>query len=233
MNRATSPASARSIHRSPGSWPRSPRTIRRPVPASPSPMTTGGPSAMGVRVARPPSRPTGLGQFVSPGPAAATAPRRRPGPFTMTIHPLAQGTCDHRHQEPGYQPSRRLRHLVEARTTTCCAPGCRRPAAQCDLDHTIPYDQGGRTCECDLAPLCRHHHRCKQSEGWRLEQPQPGILRWTTPAGRQYTDPARRLCLGAHERAQARVDVPVHRAASSAGSAAGPGRGAVPGACRA
>jgi hypothetical protein len=125
------------------------------------------------------------GQFVSPG--LPPPPRRRPGPFTVTIHPLAQGTCDHRHQEPGYQPSRRLRHLVEARTTTCCAPGCRRPAAQCDLDHTIPYDQGGRTCECDLAPLCRHHHRCKQSQGWRLEQPRPGILRWTTPAGRQYT----------------------------------------------
>ncbi len=124
------------------------------------------------------------GQFVSPG--QPPPPRRRPGSFTVTIHPLAQGTCDHRYQEPGYQPSRRLRHLVEARTTTCCAPGCRRPAAQCDLDHTIPYDQGGRTCECDLAPLCRHHHRCKQSEGWCLEQPQPGILRWTTPAGRQY-----------------------------------------------
>ena len=123
------------------------------------------------------------GRLTSPGQAT---PRRRPGPFTVTIHPLARGSCDHRHQEPGYQPSRRLRHLVEARTTTCCAPGCRRPAAQCDLDHTIPYDRGGRTCECDLAPLCRHHHRCKQSEGWGLEQPQPGILRWTTPAGRHY-----------------------------------------------
>jgi hypothetical protein len=125
-----------------------------------------------------------LGQFITLGQSPPSRPRA--GPFTVTIYPLAQGTCDHRHQEPGYQPSRRLRHLVEARTTTCCAPGCRRPAAQCDLDHTIPYDQGGRTCECDLAPLCRHHHRCKQSEGWRLEQPQPGILRWTTPAGRQY-----------------------------------------------
>jgi hypothetical protein len=125
-----------------------------------------------------------LGQLISPGQPPPL--RRRLGPFTVTIHPLAQGTCDHRHQEPGYQPSRRLRHLVEARTTTCCAPGCRRPAAQCDLDHTIPYDQGGRTCECNLAPLCRHHHRGKQSEGWHLDQPQPGVLRWTTPAGRQY-----------------------------------------------
>jgi hypothetical protein len=73
--------------------------------------------------------------------------------FTVTISPLARGTCDHRHQEPGYQPSRRLRHLIWARGTTCTAPGCRQPAARTDLDHTIPHDQGGWTCECNLAPL--------------------------------------------------------------------------------
>jgi hypothetical protein len=106
--------------------------------------------------------------------------------FTVMVSPLAGQDCDHRHQEAAYQPSRKLRHLIWARSPTCCAPGCRRPAARCDLDHTVPYDQGGRTCECDLAPLCRHHHRCKQAEGWRLEQPSPGIMRWTTPAGRRY-----------------------------------------------
>ena len=55
------------------------------------------------------------------------------------------------------------------------------------LDHTDPHHQGGRTCECNLAPLCRHHHRCKQAEGWWLAQPEPGILVWRTPAGRTYT----------------------------------------------
>jgi Domain of unknown function (DUF222) len=108
------------------------------------------------------------------------------GPFTVTINPLAQDPCDHRHQEPGYQPSRRLQHLINARTPTCSAPGCRQSATRCDLDHTVPYDQDGRTCECNLAPLCRHHHRCKQSEGWHLDQPRPGNLTWTTPAGRHY-----------------------------------------------
>jgi hypothetical protein len=39
---------------------------------------------------------------------------------------------------------------------------------------------------CGLAPLCRHHHRCKQADGWRLEQPEPGVLVWRTPAGRTY-----------------------------------------------
>jgi hypothetical protein len=38
-----------------------------------------------------------------------------------------------------------------------------------------------------LAPLCRHHHRCKQSQGWKLEQTSPGVLVWRTPAGRSYT----------------------------------------------
>jgi hypothetical protein len=37
-----------------------------------------------------------------------------------------------------------------------------------------------------LAPLCRHHHRAKQAEGWRLAQPEPGVLRWQTPSGRTY-----------------------------------------------
>lgn len=110
-------------------------------------------------------------------------------PLTVTITPLAGAAGEHQNSEPGYHPSRRLQHLIRARTPTCSAPGCRRPAARCDLDHTVPYGQGGRTCDCNLAPLCRHHHRCKQSEGWRLDQPAPGVMCWTTPAGRRYVTP--------------------------------------------
>jgi hypothetical protein len=112
--------------------------------------------------------------------------------WTFTITLLPGNTCDHAWQTPAYQPSPALRHLVEARYGSCVFPGCRRPAAQCDKDHTVPYDQSGKTCLCNLAPLCRHHHRCKQSEGWQLEQPEPGVLVWRTPAGRTYTTiPAR------------------------------------------
>jgi hypothetical protein len=28
----------------------------------------------------------------------------------------------------------------------------------------------GLTCECNLAPRCGHHHRCKQADGWQLTQ---------------------------------------------------------------
>ena len=63
---------------------------------------------------------------------------------------------------------------------------------RCDLDHTEPWEHGGPTCPCNLAPLCRRHHRCKQAEGWRLEHQEPGVLVWRTPAGRSYvTTPTR------------------------------------------
>jgi hypothetical protein len=37
-----------------------------------------------------------------------------------------------------------------------------------------------------LGPACRHH-RCKQAPGWGVEETEPGVTRWTTPAGRTHT----------------------------------------------
>jgi hypothetical protein len=108
----------------------------------------------------------------------------------VKITPIAAGTCGHRHESAGYQPSDTLRHLVKVRSPRCGFPGCRRPARRCDCDHSIPHHQGGRTCECNLYPLCRHHHQCKQAPGWHLAQPEPGVLVWTTPSGRSYTTTA-------------------------------------------
>jgi hypothetical protein len=99
---------------------------------------------------------------------------------------LERGTCSHRRQESQYRPSARLAHLIKIRQPRCGFPGCGRPASDADLDHTIPYHRGGRTCECGLAPLSRHHHHTKQAPGWRLDQPEPGVMIWTTPSGRRY-----------------------------------------------
>jgi hypothetical protein len=96
------------------------------------------------------------------------------------------GDCDHAREVLGYVPSPALRHLVQIRQPTCSFPGCRRPGIRTDLDHTVPYHLGGRTCPCNLAPLCRHHHQLKQAQGWKLEQIRPGIMTWTTPSGRRY-----------------------------------------------
>ena len=111
--------------------------------------------------------------------------------LNIALNPVIRGPCDHTQAERGYRPSRKLQHLVNARNPSCTAPGCGRPAARCDLDHSTPWHMGGLTCSCNLAPLCRHHHRCKQSQGWKLEQLSPGILRWRTPSGLTYaTHPA-------------------------------------------
>jgi hypothetical protein len=94
------------------------------------------------------------------GTAAAHAclPGRHPPPglarLTAPLLPVVRGPCDHAHAEVGYHPSRKLAHLIRARNGRCTAPGCGRPAARCDLDHTHPWDQGGPTCDCNLAPLC-------------------------------------------------------------------------------
>jgi hypothetical protein len=106
---------------------------------------------------------------------------------TVKITPIETGTCEHPRESPGYQPSNLLRHIIKTRSRRCGFPGCRRPAVRCDDDHTVPYDQGGRTCECNLHPLCRRHHQAKQAPGWHLDQPEPGTLIWTLPSGRAYT----------------------------------------------
>ena len=97
--------------------------------------------------------------------------------------PVARGPCDHAHAEDGYTPSRKLRHLVRARTATCDAPGCPAPAVTADLDHTVPVP-AGPTDQSNLAPRCRTHHRAKQAPDWTVEQIAPGVSRWALPSGR-------------------------------------------------
>jgi len=125
----------------------------------------------------------GTGTRDGPG----TPARPPPWTFTFTVTPLTSGDCDHAWETPAYRPTAALRHLVQLRHATCVFPTCGRPAAQCDDDHTLAYDDGGKTCLCNLAPLCRHHHQVKQTPGWTLEQTSPGTLTWTAPSGRRYT----------------------------------------------
>ena len=106
---------------------------------------------------------------------------------SVTITPIETGACAHRRESAGYRPSPSLRHIVKVRSPQCGFPGCRRRAARCDDDHTIPHHKGGKTCECNLYPLCRRHHRAKQAQGWQLTQPEPGVLIWTLPCGRTIT----------------------------------------------
>jgi hypothetical protein len=84
-------------------------------------------------------------------------------------------------------PGSALAAWIAARDRTCRAPGCRVPARAADIDHTIDHAAGGLTSHENLAILCRHHHRLKHAGGWRVTQPEPGTLVWTSPTGREYT----------------------------------------------
>jgi hypothetical protein len=105
----------------------------------------------------------------------------------MTADHAAAGGCAHTTATPAYRPPPRLKEYIAARDLTCRFPRCRQPAWRGDLDHTIPYDNGGKTCRCNLGGLCRTHHILKHHPDWKLRQIAPGIFAWTTPAGRTYT----------------------------------------------
>lgn len=88
--------------------------------------------------------------------------------------------------EEHYRPSRALADFVRARDLTCRAPGCDRPATNCDLDHTVPYGSGGSTHASNLKALCRFHHILKTFWGWRDRQLPDGTVIWELPGGRIY-----------------------------------------------
>ena len=162
--------------------------------------------AVGHGCARP--EPKAHRKHAGPGPPGETGftftPASRDGPpggygtwrlrtpgdgpgLIITLESLTTDPCDHRHQSSGHDPGVRLRHLIQVRHATCTSPVCRRPAAQCDVDHNTPYEAGGRTCRCNTGPKCRHDHRLKQHPKWRVDQLPDGTFRWTTPSGRTYT----------------------------------------------
>ena len=105
----------------------------------------------------------------------------------VALDPITTGDCDHRYEARGHDPGVKLRHLSQIRYATCTGPVCRRPSAQADFEHNIPYEAGGRTCLCNGGPKCRHDHRLKQHPRWNVDQLPDGTFRWTTPSGRKYT----------------------------------------------
>lgn len=116
--------------------------------------------------------------------SAAERAVRREGAGTRGAK--ANGDCAHPEATSAYRPSPRLREFAIARDQTCRFLTCRQPAWRCDLDHTKPYEQGGRTCDCNLGCLCRFHHQLKQHRRWQLVQSTPGTFTWITPTGRTY-----------------------------------------------
>jgi hypothetical protein len=88
--------------------------------------------------------------------------------------------------EPGYVPSKKLAEFVRCRDLTCRWPGCDRPAFDCDIDHTVPYADGGPTHASNLKCYCRTHHLVKTFWGWRDQQLPDGTIILNSPSGKTY-----------------------------------------------
>ncbi len=98
----------------------------------------------------------------------------------QTSAPVFNGTTRRR-------PTASQRRHVEARDRTCIFPGCRMPATNSDLDHRVPWSEGGPTTVWNLDPLCRHDHRIKHQSGWTHRPLPNGDHQWTTKLGHTYT----------------------------------------------
>jgi hypothetical protein len=117
----------------------------------------------------------------------AAALRAAAKAFSARQARTAPGGCTHEEASAGYRVPDPMRALVEARDQTCGFPTCRQPAWRCEQDHTIAHRLGGPTCPCNLSPECSRHHHLKHLPNWRLDQPRPGVLTWTTPARLTHT----------------------------------------------
>ena len=88
-----------------------------------------------------------------------------------------------------YEIPDRHRRQVTLRDHHCVFPHCTKPAERCDLDHSVPHADGGETCPCNLAPLCRGHHRMKTADRAAYRILSPGSYYWTLPSGSYLVDP--------------------------------------------
>ena len=83
----------------------------------------------------------------------------------LAFTPIARDSCDHAQAEEQYTPSRRLSHLVRARTATCDAPGCQAQAVNADLDHSRPWPDGPHR---SMQPRPALPHASSHQAGTRL-----------------------------------------------------------------
>lgn len=65
--------------------------------------------------------------------------------------------------------NRHLRTALAHRDRCCVVPGCGVPFGL-EIDHVVPFAEGGPTELDNLALLCHHHHYLKTYEGWTLER---------------------------------------------------------------
>ena len=85
-------------------------------------------------------------------------------------------------------PDRIRRQVPSAITTASSRTAPNRPNAATSTTSS-PTPTGGVTCPCNLAPLCRGHHRLKTADRASYRMLSPGTYHWTLPSGTYLVDP--------------------------------------------
>lgn len=106
--------------------------------------------------------------------------------YRMLTDPVTGRVLD----EPArtYEPDRATRIAVRGKWQTCTAPGCSRPALECEIDHGTPFNHhqpefGGRTEPANLHPLCKRHHQAKTEGRLRMRRVTADEIEWVMPIG--------------------------------------------------
>ncbi|WP_191480158.1 HNH endonuclease signature motif containing protein [Nocardioides ochotonae] len=87
------------------------------------------------------------------------------------------------HHTDAYAIPDKLTEQTRLAQPVCAFPWCERPARRCDTDHVTAHGTGGPTCSCNLAPLCRRHHRAKTHTGWTYDKTDAATYLWRSPHG--------------------------------------------------
>lgn len=83
------------------------------------------------------------------------------------------------HTVAGYVAPDKVKAYVRGCDGKCIFPGCTRSAWSCQLDHRIPYDDGGQTNAANLYCLCAHHHNMKTDRrAFYVPDPVTGEIIW-------------------------------------------------------
>jgi hypothetical protein len=82
-----------------------------------------------------------------------------------------------------YEIPDRHRQAVHLMTPADTFPHSSSLSRKMQVDHTVPYDQGGVSGIGNYGPMTTLHHRIKTHGGWQVKQPFPGIYLWRDPHG--------------------------------------------------
>ncbi|WKD56647.1 HNH endonuclease [Corynebacterium capitovis DSM 44611] len=107
-----------------------------------------------------------------------------PATDTVDAGETTQRPLDPDQHTPSYTPTREMRDVACARDGTCVFPGCGRLAEDCQLDHRIPFEEGGETTPANLYSLCQRHHNVKTDRrAFYIPDPVTGDIVWLFPDG--------------------------------------------------